>query len=77
MLVTPFGRRKTLLGKYYAAEVDSVEVLAEGEYGVEDNQQRNTKGGLYCNLSGTVATVVMGVVDDAELPRSNAVDGLL
>ena len=43
MLVAPFGRGKTLLGKYYAAEIDSVEVLAEGEYGVEDNQQRRLK----------------------------------
>ena len=43
MLVAPFGRGKTLLGKYYAAEVDSIEVLAEGEYGVEDNKQRRLK----------------------------------
>ena len=38
VLVTPFGRGKTLLGKYHTAEVDSIEVLAKGEYGVEDNQ---------------------------------------
>lgn len=38
VLMTPFGRGKTLLGKDHTTEVDSIEVLAEREYGVEDNQ---------------------------------------
>ena len=35
VFVASFGRGKTLLGKYHATNVDGVEVLAEGEYGVE------------------------------------------
>jgi hypothetical protein len=38
-LVAPLCRRETLLGKHYAAEVDGIEILAEGEYGIEDNQR--------------------------------------
>ena len=37
--MTPLGGGEATLGKHYAAEVDSIEVLAEGEYGVEDNQR--------------------------------------
>ena len=33
--MTPLGGGEAMLGKHYAAEVDSIEILAEGEYGVE------------------------------------------